>query len=190
MATSIHGKKVAVIATNGFEQSELEVPLKALKEHGAICEILAPEEGEIKGWKDSNWTSPIKVDRAICDVSADDFDALLIPGGTLNCDKLRMDTDAVELVSDFYEQSKPIAAICHGPQLLIEADVVDGRNMTSYAAIRTDLENAGANWMDQEVVVDEGLVTSRSPKDLPAFVNKMLEEFSEGLHPDRSQALF
>ncbi len=180
---NIKGKKIAIIATNGFEQSELEEPLKALLNNGALCEVIAPAYGTIKGWSESNWSKAIPVDKIFSETSATDYHALLIPGGTLNCDKLRTNQEAVDFVSSFFHDGKPIAAICHGPQLLIEADLVDGLAMTSYSAIRKDLENAGAKWVDREVVVDNGLVTSRSPKDLPMFIEKMLEEFAEGIHP-------
>lgn len=180
---TIKGRRIAVIATNGFEQSELEEPLRALTTNGAHCEIIALTHGTIKGWSEGDWGKEIPVDKLINEVSSDDYEALLIPGGTLNCDKLRMNQDAVQFVSSFFYGGKPIAAICHGPQLLIEADAVDGIEMTSCAAVRKDLENAGAKWADQEVVVDKGIVTSRSPKDLPRFIEKMLEEFAEGLHP-------
>ena len=174
--------RVAVIATNGFEESELREPVQALRDNGMQAEIISTELGSIRAWKEKDWSATLAVDRTFADVSSDDFDALLIPGGTLNCDKLRLNDAAVSFVREFFEQGKPVAAICHGPQMLIEADVVEGRKLTSFEAIRTDLINAGADWEDSEVVVDQGLVTSRTPKDLPAFIAKMLEEFREGPH--------
>lgn len=174
--------KIAVVVTNGFEESELRDPVRALQENGMQPVIIAPAKGSIRSWKDKDWGANLAVDQTFQEVSSGDFDGLLIPGGTLNCDKLRMVEDAVSFIREFFEQHKPVAAICHGPQLLIEADVVKGRKLTSYSAIKTDLINAGADWEDAEVVVDQGLVTSRTPKDLPAFINKMLEEFREGQH--------
>jgi len=177
-------RRVAVLATHGFEESELLQPLEALKEADAKVKVisLSSSSDEIRGWADGNWGETVDVDAVVSDVSADDFDALVIPGGVINPDKLRMDSDAVDFVRAFFTAGKPVAAICHGPWLLVEADVARGREMTSWASIRTDLENAGANWVDEEVVVDQGLVTSRSPDDLDAFVDKMLEEIAEGVH--------
>lgn len=175
-------KTIAVIATNGFEESELIEPIKALAREGINFDIISSEPGVIRGWKGEDWSGEVEVSKTFNEVSSEEYDGLFIPGGTLNCDKLRTDNEAVELVRNFFEQSKPVAAICHGPQMLIEADVTEGRELTSYKAIKTDLENAGAYWVDKEVVVDHGLVTSRSPNDLPAFIGKMLEEFREGPH--------
>jgi protease I len=171
-------RKIAVIATDGFEKSELFEPLNALKNRGFACHVIAPKSGHIKSWSEGNWSEPVTVDRTFDDVDPSEYDALFIPGGTLNCDKLRMLPAAVDFVASFFDEGKPVAAICHGPQMLIEADVVDGFKMTSYAAIKTDLMNAGANWIDKEVVVDAGLVTSRSPEDLPAFIAQTIEVFS------------
>jgi len=177
------GRRIAAVVTDGFEESELTEPLKALKNEGAIVHIVAPDDiREIRGWKEGEWTVKLPVDRGIDVVGSNDYDALLIPGGVLNTDALRMDEAVVDFVEEFFSSGKPVAAICHGAQLLIEADVVSGRELTSYSSIRTDLENAGAIWFDREVVVDNGLVTSRSPRDLPAFINKMIEEFREGIH--------
>lgn len=178
----LNGKKIAVIATHGFEEDELVVPVNALRSEGAEVDIIAPELEPIRGWKNKDWTDSIQVDRPIGDVRCAEYDALLIPGGALNCDQLRMNEEAIALVREFFSSHKPVAAICHGPQLLIEADVVAGRELTSYAAIRTDLENAGALWVNEAVVVDNGLVSSRTPDDLPDFVRKMLEEIEEGEH--------
>ena len=145
-------------------------------------DLISLEAGAIKGWKDGNWGDAEQVDRTVADAKAEDYDALLLPGGVMNPDKLRMDTDAVAFVRAFFDQHKPVAAICHGPWLLAEAGVLRGRKLTSYPSIRTDLTNAGAEWVDEEVVVDNGLITSRSPKDLPAFNAKMVEEIAEGVH--------
>jgi protease I len=172
--------RVAILATDGFEESELLEPRRALEKEGAEIFVISPQAGEIKGWKDGEWSSPITVDARIDQVSPTDFDALLIPGGVINPDLLRRDMGAVEFVRAFFRDQKPVGAICHGPQLLIDAEVTNGRTLTSFASIRKDLENSGANWVDEEVVVDQGLVTSRSPKDLPAFNKQLVKEFREG----------
>lgn len=174
--------RVAILATNGFEESELMEPKRALEKEGAEVFIISPENDEIKGWKNGNWSDTIKVDARVDQVSATDFDSLVIPGGVINPDLLRRDMASVDFVKSFFQEHKPVAAICHGPQLLIEAEVTNGRTLTSFESIRKDLENSGAKWVDEEVVVDSGLVTSRSPKDLPAFNKKMVEEFREGKH--------
>jgi protease I len=177
------GKKVAILATDGFEQDELLSPLEALKAANADVKIVSPsKEKEIKGWKLTDWGKKVKVDLALGQAQVEDFDALVLPGGVINPDHLRREPTAVQFVKSFFQAGKPVAAICHGPQMLIEADVVRGRKLTSFASIKTDLKNAGAEWMDQEVVVDNGLVTSRSPDDLPAFNAKMIEEIAEGVH--------
>ena len=178
----LDGKRIAVVVADGFEQSEFEKPVAALREAGATVTVISPNEEEVKGWSGKDWGTAVKVDLQIGAATADDYDGLLLPGGVMNPDTLRQDQDVVDFVRDFFDQSKPVAAICHGPQLLIEADVVEDRQLTSYASIRTDLENAGAEWVDEEVVVDQGLVTSRSPADIPAFNKKMVEEFAEGIH--------
>jgi protease I len=175
-------KKIAILATDGFEESELKSPKETLENEGWTTEIVSLKSGKIKSWKDGNWGESIDVDHVVADVSAGDYDALVLPGGVINPDKLRVNEDAVAFVKEFFDAKKPVAAICHGPWTLINADVVEGREMTSYASIRKDLENAGAIWTDEEVVVDMGLVTSRSPKDLPAFNRKMVEEIKEGIH--------
>ena len=180
--TSTNGKRVAILATDGFEESELRSPREALLQSGAFVDLISLKSGSIKGWKDGNWGDAEQVDRTVSDAKVEDYDALLLPGGVMNPDKLRMDPDAVAFVRAFFDQGKPVAAICHGPWLLAEADVVRGRKLTSYPSIRTDLMNAGAEWVDAEVVADKGLVTSRNPKDLPAFNAKMLEEIAEGVH--------
>ena len=175
-------KKIAILATDGFEERELKSPKETLENEGWTAEIVSIKSGEIKSWKEGNWGEPIAVDHIVSEVSASDYDALVLPGGVINPDKLRVDEKAVAFVREFFDAKKPVAAICHGPWTLINADVVEGREMTSYASIRKDLENAGAIWTDEEVVVDMGLVTSRSPKDLPAFNRKMVEEIKEGIH--------
>ena len=178
----LSNKKVAILATNGFEQSELDSPKAALEQAGAEVHVISPEEGSIKGWKDKNWGNDVKVDKQLSQANAADYDALMLPGGVMNPDKLRMDKDAIAFASHFFEAGKPIAAICHGPQLLIETQMLKGREMTSFASLKTDLENAGVIWQDSEVVTDKGLVTSRTPADLPAFNQKMIEEIAEGIH--------
>ncbi|HEY0978434.1 MAG TPA: type 1 glutamine amidotransferase domain-containing protein [Flavobacteriales bacterium] len=176
------GKTVAILATDGYEHSELTEPKAALEKHGATVHIVSLKNGEIKGWKGGDWHGTTAVDRLVGQAKVGDYDALVLPGGVINPDKLRQDMAAVQLVRDFMEAKKPVAAICHGPWLLAEAGVLNGRTVTSYASIRTDLKNAGAKWVDEEVVVDDGLVTSRSPQDLPAFNRKLVEEIKEGVH--------
>jgi len=175
-------KRIAILATNGFEESELSSPREALLKEGFTVDIISEETGSIRGWRDGNWSNSFDVDRTLDEVSAKDYNALVLPGGVINPDMLRRNDDALIFIRDFFKQSKPVAAICHGPQLLIEADVVNGRTMTSFRSIKTDLENAGALWVDEEVVVDEALVTSRNPNDLPAFNDKLIEEIREGKH--------
>jgi protease I len=169
-------KKIAILATNGFEESELFEPKKALEDWGAEVVIIAPEKGKIKAWNHGNWSKEIKVDETVGDAGVGDYDLLLLPGGVINPDKLRRDQQAVNFVRSFFENQKPVAAICHGPQLLIEAKVVKGRTMTSFHSIKTDLINAGANWVDSEVVEDNGLITSRNPGDLKAFTQKIMDK--------------
>jgi protease I len=178
----LNGKRVAILATDMFEQIELVEPRKAVEQAGADVELVSLATGEIQGFNHYDKADTYPVDQAVADVSADDYDALLLPGGVGNPDTLRADEDAVAFVRAFFEQGKPVAAICHASWTLIEADVVRGRTLTSYASIKTDVRNAGGNWVDQEVVVDEGLVTSRKPDDLPAFCAKVIEEFAEGKH--------
>ncbi len=175
-------KRIAILATDGFEESELASPKEALLNEGFDVDIVSDKEGTIKAWKDGNWSGEYNVDYTINNVSAKDYNALVLPGGVINPDLLRRNDDALIFIRDFFKQSKPVAAICHGPQLLIEADVVKGRNLTSFNSIRTDLENAEALWVDEEVVVDEALVTSRNPNDLKAFNSKLIEEIREGKH--------
>lgn len=178
----LNGKKIAILATEGFEQSELLKPRQALQDAGATTHVVSLKPGEIKGWNESNWGQAVKVDLTLKDADPDEYDGLLLPGGVMNPDKLRMEEEAVDFARAFFEAHKPVAAICHGPQLLIEADVVRGRRMTSYASVKKDLMNAGADWVDEPVVVDQGLVTSRKPADIPQFNAKMIEEFAEGRH--------
>ena len=175
-------KRIAILATNGFEESELKSPKESLENEGFQADIVSPEAGTIKSWSNGGWSNSYNVDRILGRVSAKDYDALLLPGGVLNPDTLRTDENALDFVRDFFEMKKPVAAICHGPQVLISANVVKGRTLTSYQSIRDDLVNAGANWIDEPVVVDEGLVTSRNPGDLPAFNSKLIEEVREGKH--------
>ena len=177
------GRRVAVVATNGFEQSELEVPVEALEACGAQVSIVSPESGSIRGWMEKEWGDSRDVTLTVDVADPDDYHALVLPGGVLNSDTLRMNSDAVDFVRTFFARHKPVAAICHAGQILIEAGVVNGRRMTSYPSIRKDLENAGANWVDESVVIDEGLVTSRRPDDLPDFCDKLCEEILEGVHP-------
>jgi len=175
-------KRVAILATDGFEESELKSPKEAMEKEGFTVEIISEKEGEIKAWADGNWSNSYKVNKTIKNASANDYNALVLPGGVINPDKLRRNEDALSFVKDFFEQKKPVASICHGPQTLISAGVVEGRKMTSFSSIKDDLINAGANWVDEEVVVDEGFVTSRNPDDLPAFNSKLIEEIKEGKH--------
>jgi protease I len=179
------GKKVAILVADGFEQEELVEPRTALKNAGADAQIVSPAKGKVMGWKHDKWGDTFAIDVQLEKANADDYDALLLPGGLMNPDTLRMNEAAVKFVRRFFEQGKPVAAICHGPWTLIDAGVVKGRNLTSYRSIRSDLINAGAMWADQEVVVDHGLVTSRQPSDIPAFNRKMIEEFAEGTHEEQ-----
>ncbi len=184
----ISDKRIAILATDGFEQSELMVPKQRLEEAGAMVDVISLKTGEIRGWKNGDWGEPIEVDRTIDAVNIDEYDALVIPGGQINPDLLRADKDAVALVCDFFASKKPLAAICHAPWVLIEAGIAKGRRMTSYHSMATDVKNAGAIWMDREVVVDEGLITSRNPNDLEAFSAKIIEEVSEDPHEERAVA--
>jgi protease I len=180
----VEGKRVALLATHGFEQSELQSPKAALIDAGVKVDVISLEKGEIRGWSgaDKNWGESCPVDKVVSAVKADDYDMLVIPGGMYNPDSLRSNQDALRFTRDFFEQHKPVGAICHGPWVLISAGVVDGRTMTSYKSIKDDLSNAGAKWVDKEVVCDRGLVTSRTPDDLNAFNQKILEELAEGKH--------
>ncbi len=175
-------KRVAILATNGFEESELKSPLDAMKKEGFEVHIVSEKKGTIKGWANGNWSGEVNVDKTLDEVNPEQYNALVLPGGVLNPDKLRVNERAVQFVKGFFKAHKPVAAICHGPQILINADVVKGRNMTSFKSIKQDLINAGAKWEDSEVVCDEGFVTSRNPDDLPAFNAKLIEEVKEGKH--------
>jgi protease I len=176
------GKKVAVVATEGVEQIELTEPWQAFEQAGAKPELISIEPGEVQAWKHFEKGDKLEVDRTIEEVSADDYDALLLPGGVANPDRLRTNENVVQFVREFFEQGKPVAAICHGPWTLVEAGAVRGRTLTSWPSLQTDIRNAGGTWVDEEVVVDRGLVTSRNPDDIPAFVEKAIEEFAEGKH--------
>lgn len=183
---SLQGQRVAVLATNGFEEVELKQPVEALRKAGARVDIVAPAGEKIRGWDHDHWGEDLEVDVTLDHANPDNYDALLLPGGVMNPDKLRMDRRAVAFTRAFIDAGKPVAAICHAPWLLAEADVVRGRKLTSYPSLRTDLVNAGANWVDEPVVVDQGLVTSRKPDDIPQFIDKMLEEIREGVHAART----
>jgi deglycase len=187
MTNDLQGRRVAILAADGVERVEFEKPVEALREAGATVEVLSIREGEIEARNhDLEPAGTIPVDGLVGDSSLDDYDALVLPGGTVNPDKLRVDPDAVRFVRDFFASGKPIGSICHGPWTLVEAGVVEGRRMTSYPSIRTDLRNAGAEVLDEPVVTDQGLVTSRSPDDLPAFCAKLIEEIAEGRHEPRT----
>jgi protease I len=179
------GKKVAILATDGFERSELMSPHSALLDVGATVHIISDHGGSIRSWHNSDWNETVDVDKTVNEVNADDYDALVLPGGVINPDQLRTNEKAVSFIRDFFAQHKPVASICHGPQLLIEAAVVEGRTLTSFPSIKTDLINAGAHWEDSEVVTNNSLVTSRNPDDLPAFNAKMVEEIAEGKHDEQ-----
>jgi len=184
MPSTLIGKRVAILATHGFEPSELLRPRAALDAEGAITQVISPEKGSIRGWTGTEFGDGVPVDLQLADARAAEFDALLLPGGVISPDKLRVISEAVEFVHAFFSEGKPVGAICHGLQLLIEADVVCGRKLTSVKAIRTDLINAGARWSDEPVVTDQGLVTSRTPADIPHFIRKLIEEIGEGVHSE------
>ncbi len=182
------GKKVAILVDEGFEQVELLKPRKALDRLGAQTQIVSPQENEVRGWNIKRWGKSIAVDVPLESADPDGFDALLLPGGVMNPDKLRMNAKAVEFVKHFIDAGKPVAAICHGPWTLIEADGVKGKTLTSWPSLKTDIRNAGGNWVDEEVVTDHGLVTSRKPDDIRAFNKKMIEEFAEAEHAGKRPA--
>jgi protease I len=182
MANELRNTRVAALVDNGFEQSELLDPKKALEQAGAAVDVVSPQNGKVKGWQHTDWGDEVAVDRGLDQAKAGDYDALLLPGGVMNPDKLRANAKAVAFVKAFVDAGKPIAAICHGPWTLIEAGGVKGRTLTSWPSLQSDLRNAGATWVDQEVVTDNGLVTSRKPDDIPAFNRKMIEEIAEGTH--------
>jgi protease I len=184
----LNGKKVAILVAEGFEQSEMVEPRKALEQAGAQTAIVSPAQGEVQGWNHYDKAERFHVDVPIAQANAEDYDALLLPGGVANPDQLRTNSKAVQFVKQFFESGKPVGVICHGPWTLIEAGVVEGRTMTSWPSLKTDLVNAGAKWVDEEVVTDKGLVSSRKPADLPAFSRKLIEEIREGQHRRRQAA--
>jgi protease I len=180
--TTLSGKKVAILSENGFEESELTSPKKAMEDAGIKVEIVSPQKEKIKGWNHDHWSIELTVDVNVADANPDEYDALVVPGGVMNPDLMRVNKDCVNFARYFLESGKPVAAICHGPQLLIETGMLRGKKMTSYHSVRTDLLNAGVMWADKEVIVDHGLITSRSPKDLEPFNKKLLEGIKEGVH--------
>ncbi len=182
MAQKLGNHKIAILVENGFEQVEMTDPKQALEQAGAKAEIISPVQGKVKGWQHDHWGDEFPVDRSVSEARAADYDALLLPGGVMNPDKLRRNEHVMKFVREFFDAGKPVAAICHGPWTLIDAGVARGRRMTSWPTLQSDLKNAGAEWVDEEVVVDRGLVTSRKPADIPAFNRKMIEEFAEGVH--------
>ena len=182
MERRLDGKRVAMLVSEGFEEVEMTEPRRALEEAGAQVELVSPEEGQVRAWAKTDWGTRYDVDTPLSGASVDRYDALVLPGGVMNPDNLRQNEEAVRFTRSFFEEGKPVAAICHAPWLLAEAGVIRDREITSYPSLRTDLENAGARWVDQEVVVDNGLVTSRNPDDIPAFNRKMVEEIAEGMH--------
>jgi protease I len=184
----LDNKKIAILATNGFEQAELEVPREKLKAAGATVHVVSIQPGEIKGWDKKDWGRPVKVDKTLDQVSANDYDAVVLPGGQINPDLLRVEPKAIAFIKDIFNQKKIVAAVCHAPWLLIETGIAKGRKMTSYKSIKTDVMNAGGKWEDSEVVVDNGVITSRNPSDLDAFSAKIIEEVREGKHTQRSAA--
>lgn len=184
----LDGRRIAILATRGFEQSELTVPQQRLQEAGAAVDIVSPRPGKITGWKEKDWGDDVSVDRTLDEVSPEQYDALVLPGGQINPDILRLDPTAVRFVREFYVTGKPLAAICHGPWMLVEAGIVRGRRVTSWPSLRTDMTNAGAQWSDEQVVVDRGLITSRKPDDLDAFCARIVEELQEGPHRREASA--
>jgi protease I len=189
VGNKLEGKRIAFLATDMVEQVELTEPWKAVRDEGAKVELVSLEEGKIQGFNHYDKADEFAVDRTVEEASASDYDALVIPGGVGNPDTMRADDDAVEFVRSFFEAGKPVAVICHGPWMLVEADVVRGRKVTSWPSVKTDIVNAGGNWVDEEVVVDQGLVTSRKPDDLPAFNAKIVEEFCEGRHEEQAASV-
>ncbi|HEY1659811.1 MAG TPA: type 1 glutamine amidotransferase domain-containing protein [Candidatus Sulfotelmatobacter sp.] len=187
MPNNLAGKIIAILATDGFEQDELTKPKKALEEAGAQTEVVSPAEKKIKGWDKKDWGEEVSVDRPLKSADPAKYDALLLPGGVQNPDHLRMNPDAVKFVKHFFEQAKPVAAICHGPWMLVEAGAVKGRTLTSWPSLKTDIRNAGGTWVDEEVVLSNGVVTSRKPDDIPAFNRAMIDLFSKGANASRSE---
>ena len=185
---NIRDARILILATDGFEQRELTVPRDELRKQGARVDVATPTGSPIRGWNQTDWGETAPADLKIANARADDYDALVLPGGVINPDKLRVDADAMRVVKSFLDSGKLVAAVCHGPWLLVQADAVRDRKMTSYKSIRKDVENAGAHWVDEEVVADNGIVTSRNPDDLPAFVSKIVEEVQAGRHHRRAAA--
>ncbi|MCL5129399.1 type 1 glutamine amidotransferase domain-containing protein [Algibacter sp. L4_22] len=181
----LENKRIAILATDGFEKSELFEPLRALKNEGATVDIISVKEGEIKSWDNNNWGESIIVDKLVDDANVADYHSLVLPGGVANPDLLRTHDNVLEFIRAFFKSNKPVAAICHAPWLLVSAKVVENRKVTSYHSIKDDIINAGAHWVDQEVVVDQGLITSRNPNDLPVFIDKIIEETREGKHKEQ-----
>jgi protease I len=188
MANQLEGKRIAFLMANeGVEQVELTEPRKAVEEAGAEVDLIAPEKEQIQGFNHLDKADTFDVDKTTSEARADDYDGVVLPGGVANPDTLRTDKDAVRFLREFFAAGKPVGAICHAPWMLVEADVVDGRKVTSYPSVQTDIRNAGGNWVDEEVVVDSGLVTSRRPDDIPAFNSKIIEEFAEGIHEEQRE---
>lgn len=184
----LSGKRIAILATNGFEQSELEVPRDRLRKAGATVDVISLSPGEIKGWDMKDWGRPVKVDKTLDEATAADYEAIVLPGGQINPDLLRVEPKALKFIKDIFDAKKIVAAVCHAPWLLVETGIAKGRKMTSYKSIKTDIINAGAKWEDSQVVVDQGVITSRNPGDLEAFSAKIIEEVKEGRHAKRSAA--
>jgi protease I len=189
MNNNVTGKRVAILVENGFEQSELQEPRKALEQAGVKTDVVSPQREEVRGWNEQNWGERVRVDVPLEQANPNDYDGLLLPGGVMNPDKLRMNASAVRFVQAFFGAGKPLFSICHGPWMLVEANAVRGRTVTSWPSLKTDIRNAGGNWVDQEVVTDNGIVTSRKPADIPAFNRKMLEELAEGRHDRREETV-
>ncbi len=189
MAQNLQGKRIAILVEDGFEQVEMTEPRKALQQAGAQTDLISPQTSQVKGWNHKQWGDEFPVDVPLDQANPQQYDALMLPGGVINADKLRTIPRAVEFVRAFFEQAKPVAAICHAPWMLVEANAARGRTLTSWPSLKTDLRNAGAHWVDEQVVVDNGLITSRKADDIPAFNQKMIEEFAEGIHESQRTAM-